>query len=293
MSTQDQDIASSILRRGLVGRFHAGTTPGPALLVLGGLEGGLETADEVAKQFAAGGFASLALAYFGTPPLPAMLGEIPLEYFHKAVDWLHEQPGLRSKRVGVVGHSKGGEAALLIGATAPQVRAIVAYCPSHVAWQALNWQGPPKSSWTFRGVPVPFVRYVRAANDRRQREGWRGFYAACLEADAEAVRAAEIPVERTRGAILLVSGGDDGIWPSSAMARSIIERLQTNSFAYRYQHLEYPDAGHAIMGLGSVPASVEGPWGEIRFGGTEAANASAQVDAWNNVLRFLRDELGD
>jgi len=237
MSTQDQDIASSILRRGLVGRFHAGTTPGPALLVLGGLEGGLETADEVAKQFAAGGFASLALAYFGTPPLPAMLGEIPLEYFHKAVDWLREQPGLHSKRVGVVGHSKGAEAALLIGATAPQVRAIVAYCPSHVAWQALNAARTYRTNGT--GTP------------RNVHEDFGG------------------------------------------PCQFIIERLQTNSFAYRYQHLEYPDAGHAIMGLGSVPASVEGPWGEIRFGGTEAANASAQVDAWNNVLRFLRDELGD
>jgi len=292
MSAQDQDIASSLLRRGLVGRLHVGEMPSAALLVLGGLEGGLDTADEVAKQFAVEGFASLALAYFGMPSLPAMLGEIPLEYFHKAVDWLREESGLHSKRVGVVGHSKGGEAALLIGATAPQVRAVVAYSPSHVAWQALNWQSPPQSSWTYRGVPVPYVRYVRA-QDRLQREGWRGFYAACLEADADAVRAAEIPVERTRGAILLISGGDDGIWPSSEMARSIMERLRTNSFAYPCQHLEYPDAGHAIMGLGSVPASIEGPWGEIRFGGTEAANASARVDAWSKVLRFLRDELGE
>jgi dienelactone hydrolase len=200
-------------------------------------------------------------------------------------------PGVDSARIGVVGASKGGEAALLIGATTPQVRAVVAYVPSHVAWQALNWQSPPQSSWAYRGAPVPFVRYVRAT-ERMQREGLRGLYAASLEADPDAVRAAEILVERTRGAILLISGGEDGVWPSSEMARSIMERLRTNCFAYPYQHLEYPDAGHAIMGLGSAPATLKGPWGELRFGGTDAANASARVDAWNNALRFLRDQLG-
>jgi hypothetical protein len=59
MSAHDQDIVSSLLRRGLVGRFHVGKMPAAALLVLGGAEGGLETADEVAKQFAAEGSSNL------------------------------------------------------------------------------------------------------------------------------------------------------------------------------------------------------------------------------------------
>jgi len=44
-------------------------------------------------------------------------------------------------------------------------------------------------------------------------------------------------------------------------------------------------------GFLDCPHPTEGPWGEIRFGGTEAANASARVDAWSNVLRFLRHQL--
>lgn len=293
MPCENLDSTDSLLKSGLVGRFRraSGKARNPALLVLGGAEGGLEHADELAEQFVAQGFATLALAYFGVSPLPTMLEEIPLEYFHKAVDWLREVPDVDCTRVGVVGGSKGGEAALLLGSTAPEVRAVVAYVPSHVAWQALNWQPPPRSSWSHHGDPIPFVRYVNAA-ERMKREGLRGLYAASLEADANMVRAAEIPVERTRGAVLLVSGGQDGVWPSSEMARSVVERLRTNHFAHPYQHLDYPDAGHAIMGLASVPATVKAPWGELHFGGKDSANAAARFDAWGNVISFLKKQLG-
>jgi len=293
MSSEELDSVASLLRRGLVGRFRLPVrlARSPGLLILGGAEGGLESADDIAVQFVAEGFATLAIAYFGAPSLPSMLGEIPLEYFHKAVEWLCKAPGVDSERVGVVGNSKGAEAALLIAATSPEVRAVVAYVPSHVAWQALNWKSPPQSSWTYRRSPVPFVRYVRA-EDRIQREGLRGFYLASLEADTNAVRAAEIPVEMTRGGILLVSSGMDAVWPSSKMARSIIERLRANGFAYTFEHLDYPDAGHAIVGLANVPATVKTTSGELHFGGTDAENASARVDAWSQALRFLRSELG-
>lgn len=289
MTSDKVDSTSSLSDWGLVGQFRLPRRNAriPGLLILGGAEGGLESASEVAEQFATEGFATLALAYFGRSPLRSMLEEIPLEYFHEAIDWLRGVPGVDSTCVGVIGHSKGSEAALLIGATAPQVRAVVAYAPSHVAWQALNWKSPPQSSWSYRGAAVPFVRYVRAT-ERMQREGLRGFYAASLEADPEAACTAE--TERTRGAILLVSGSEDAIWPSSEMARNIMQRLRTKLFAYPCQHLEYPYAGHAIMGLGNTPATVKGPWGEIRFGGTDSANVSARADAWSKTLCFLREQ---
>jgi hypothetical protein len=39
--------------------------------------------------------------------------------------------------------------------------------------------------------------------------------------DTRAVERATIPVEKTRGPILLVSGTDDQMWPSSALAAMI------------------------------------------------------------------------
>jgi BAAT / Acyl-CoA thioester hydrolase C terminal len=62
--------------------------------------------------------------------------------------------------------------------------------------------------------------------------------------------------------------------------------------AFAREHLDYADAGHAIVGLANVPATVKTNSGELRFGGTYAANASARADAWRQALRFLGRELG-
>jgi hypothetical protein len=44
------------------------------------------------------GFASLALAYFGTDPLPARLQSIPLEYFARAIASLRQHPRVDPRR---------------------------------------------------------------------------------------------------------------------------------------------------------------------------------------------------
>jgi len=56
--------------------------------------------------------------------------------------------------IGVIGGSRGGEAALLLGASFPQLAAIVAEVPSGVAWGAPRADGSETSSWTRGGVPV-------------------------------------------------------------------------------------------------------------------------------------------
>src|SRR3954469_17280509 len=85
---------------GLVGELHLPPGPGraPGLLILGGSEGGHGAAYHFAKVFAARGFASLGLAYFGDPGVPATLENVPLEYFTQAIDWLAAQPGVDPKR---------------------------------------------------------------------------------------------------------------------------------------------------------------------------------------------------
>jgi len=94
------------------------SAPCPAVIVLGGAGGGLSEGG--AETLASEGFAALALAYFGIDRLPHELLEIPLEYFEKAIAWLRAQPGVDAERVAVVGNSKGGELALLLGATYPK-----------------------------------------------------------------------------------------------------------------------------------------------------------------------------
>jgi dienelactone hydrolase len=128
---------------------------------LGGAGGGLSEGG--AESFAREGFAALALAYFGLDGLPRELVEIPLEYFEGAIAWLKRRPMVDAGQVAVVGNSKGGELALLLGATFPRdVGAVVGYAPSAVVWQAMAFDrevyyGGPRSPWAIRGEAVPFV----------------------------------------------------------------------------------------------------------------------------------------
>src|SRR5512140_2147123 len=100
----------TVREHNLVANFFPPITnePAPAILLLGGSDGGIETASNLAPLLHAHGYAVLALAYFAIDPLPALLEEIPLEYFEHAIQWLQAQPTVLADRIGVIGISKGG-----------------------------------------------------------------------------------------------------------------------------------------------------------------------------------------
>ena len=54
---------------------------------------------------------------------------------------------------------------------------------------------------------------------------------------------ATIPVEKIQGPVLLVSGSDDQVWPSSALADIAMRRLEAHDFAFPFKHLRYEGAG--------------------------------------------------
>lgn len=282
----------------IVGTLFVPTTAGPhpAVVVLPGSEGGVPEGQ--AALLASHGFAALALAYFGVEGLPAQLVEIPLEYARGALDWLAAQPEVDGGRIAVMGGSKGAELALLLAATYPDaVRAVVAFKPSSVVWMGLpanpadNFRGP-KSSWTLEGRPLPFVSGAFTLDlikpMLRQRAALVSSYVGGLK-DAEAVAAAAIPAERIRGPVLLVSGAQDQLWPSTQMAAEVIKRLDEHSFPYRHEHLAYGDAGHGLS-LPYLPTTTINS-GTILLGGTPQGTASANADAWPKAVTFLEEAL--
>ena len=113
-------VRQPVREGGLVGTLFlpGASAPRAAVLALGGAGGGLS--EGAAETFAREGFAALALAYFGLDGLPRELVEIPLEYFEGAISWLRRLPKVGAGRVAVVGNSKGGELALLLGAAYPR-----------------------------------------------------------------------------------------------------------------------------------------------------------------------------
>ncbi|QIN79912.1 hypothetical protein GBA65_16815 [Rubrobacter marinus] len=289
---------------GLVGTLFRPSTsaPCPAVIALGGAGGGLSEGG--AETLASEGFAALSLAYFGAGGLPQELVEIPLEYFERALAWLRAQPGVDAERVAVVGNSKGGELALLLGATYPEdVGVVVGYAPSPIVWQGIPFDrevyyGGPRSPWSLRGSPVAFlplprplpselIRITGSFLDGRPVSG-RPFYERALANEA-AVEAATIAVERINGPVLLVSGTGDELWPSTRFSEMVVEKLRDHEHPYPYDHLRYEGAGHLITLPGYEPDS--GWVRRVELGGSREANEFANTDSWPKVLAFLKEHL--
>jgi hypothetical protein len=163
---------SEVRDDGLVARLFEpeGPRPHPAVMVVGGSGGGLQWSSETAALLASRGVVALAVAYFGLPGLPATLDRIPIEYFGRGLRFLQEHPSVDAQRIGIVGVSRGGELALLLGATYPAFRAVVAYVPSGVLWSGFPSIGHSAWTWNGRGVRATIGRGRRA---RRHPCGFR------------------------------------------------------------------------------------------------------------------------
>jgi len=102
--------------------------------------------------------------------------------------------------------------------------------------------------------------------------------------------AAIIRVENIDGAILLLSGTDDHVWPSTAMADRVMKRLDAHHFRFAHEHLRYEGAGHTccagqLFRAGADSSSI------VWFGGTPDVNAKARADSWTKILEFLKANL--
>ena len=144
-----------------------------------------------------------------------------------------------------------------------------------------NWE--PKSSWNENNAPVPFLPY----DNTRPFVSILDLYVRSLEF-LNRYPAATIPVERINGAILLISAGDDRMWPSQAMSNRVMERLDANQFRFAHVHLTYADAGHGVASAPSGNATLKYP---SNFGGSEEGNAKARTDMWTKTLQFLEQNL--
>jgi dienelactone hydrolase len=111
--------------------------------------------------------------------------------------------------------------------------------------------------------------------------------------DTATVSAAEIPVERINGPVLLISGTDDQVWPSSLLADMAVRRLRDRAHPFSVEHACYEGAGHGIMpphpyaffGVTHFVHPVTGH--DFELGGTPELNAKASADSWGRIVTLF------
>lgn len=265
----------SNLYRGTPGRTGNGT----GVLVLAGSSGRIDTAR--VDMLSARGVTAAGLRWFGGDGLPELPSEVPLEHVMDAVGVLAHD----CDRVVLLGLSYGAEAALLTASLDPRPAAVVAMAPTDVAWEGhrRTETDPVRSKWTHVGAPVPFVPMDRTPVPAGERPAFVDLYLRSLDvAGADVVAAAEIPVERFGGEVLLVVGGDDQVWPSARAAARIERRRAAAGLPTTVVRDER--AGHPIVLPGEVVPDLARPY---RVGGDAGAPQRLGRRAWPHIARVL------
>ncbi len=292
---------------GLYADFYRppGAGPFPTVIVFGGSEGGLAGGQLTGAGLVREGFAVLAIAYWSVPGKPSSMSRIPLEIFQRAVQRARQLPDVRTSKIAVLGVSRGGEAALLAGASFPNdVQAVVAVVPSGFAWAAPG--SSTTSTWTLDGGDVPFLAWPTAGNTVVQRDagssvsfGAPPFLAAYRQAlDAGLAERAAIPVESIAGPVLMVAASDDGIWPSCPLSSPAFDRLTDagHVLARGDQFICFSGAGHSIN-----PSRAGFPLADLidrgttsprtGYGGSAVADDRANQQLWPLTRDFLQNAL--
>jgi len=241
-----------------------------AIILIGGSEGGLPNYFNI-ERFNKLGYPCLMVGYFGTKNTPARLEMIPLDYFEQVINTFKTNPEVRDKKIVVYGGSKGGELALLLASRFKQIQGVIAGVPSAVVFQGIG--GRPVSSWSYKGEQIPFVPYAPFDYSKIVNSQYVELYKLSLE-QTEAVEKALINVENINGPILLLTGKEDKMWPSSQMADMIIKRLDEKEFPFWYKHIAYQNAGHNFSEHSTL-------------GGTTDGNKQASIDSEKRIFDFL------
>jgi acetyl esterase/lipase len=287
---------------GLAGKFFAPKNQGrcPGIIVLTGSGGGLFWSEQVAALLSSHGYAALALAYFNYDGLPPNLVDVPLEYFESAFEWMEDQDSVIRGKMALSGASRGGELVLLLGATFSKIRCVIAYVPSNVVFGSpMIDPGEQRPCWTYHNENIPFIS--RKKNPEKVDEIYLKepiaatpiFLANYDFSSVKDVSEGAIPVENTNGAILMITGRDDQMWPSYMMADYVMDRLRRKGFSNTYQHLCYEGAGHFLQYpyLPSTVNQLTHPLDGLCYlgGGGNVKHHIAECDSWKKMLEFLEN----
>jgi dienelactone hydrolase len=215
---------------------------------------------------------------------------------------MKSQPKVKAGGLGLMGGSKGGEAALLAASRNGDFRAVVALTPAAHMWEGhtLKFFSPdykPVASWSLGGRPLPYIPFKVSPKEKEiyQRGELASFVPffrdGLAQADPATVEKTAIPVEKIRGPILLVSGTDDRIWPAEEFCAAIVARLKKAGFPFEVKHLSIENGGHMSCSPFLITANrgllIDGD----PSGGSPQADARGGYRSWAETMAFFHRHL--
>ncbi|MDN6840496.1 MAG: acyl-CoA thioesterase/BAAT N-terminal domain-containing protein [Tetragenococcus halophilus] len=273
----------------------------PAALILSGSDG--VTQEHAAALLASKGYTTFALAYFGVEGLPKDLENIPLEYFREATMWLKDHSYVNGD-INLIGHSRGGELALLLAATFDDYQSVVASAPSAYMTPGMkNGIFTSVPSWTINQQTLANVKFkFRFKTITSMLKNWvlkkpisyLSIWDDTLK-NQEKLEKARIPVENIYPPVMFIAGEDDQLWPSSQYIKIMEDNLQNKKASQYNRYLYYENAGHFLSfpySFANLPSNVFMSVSEnmiLTFGGSKRGNAEATKDSWKQILIFLEE----
>ena len=251
-------------------RYVPASPCGTGVLVLGGSSGRIE--ESRARLLASRGAVAESIGWIGRGPW-----EVPIELFQSRVADLRQH----CDRVVLMGTSFGAEAALVTAAHTPAVQAVIAVAPSDVVWAGVRADQTQTSHWTLGGRPLPFIAFDEQWQPDTDPPAFRALYELSWR-QASNVPSATIASDRIPE-VVLITGGDDQVWPAAEQARRIIEKRR--SAGRPTVHVHHPEAGHhAILPGEDAPASDQ----RMLRGGSLRANEELGALAWPRIIEAAR-----
>lgn len=218
----------------------------PLIVGLGGSEGGNAWTGNYWKktrdQFIEKGYAFLAIGYFGAKGTPDKLNKIAIEDVYNAIKIATNNKNVNKKKIAVIGGSRGGDLALLLGSYYKDINCVASIVGSNAVFPG-HTSHFTTSCWTFENKELPFVPVNEEAVPFLMKGDLRGTFETMLK-DTSALEKAIIKIENIKGAVFMLSATKDEVCPSTPMAEMMMERLKSNNFKYHYEHKSI-EGGHA------------------------------------------------
>lgn len=259
----------------------------PALVTLGGAEGGFEGGDTYAAWLASNGYVALSVAWYRGPGVPKDLIEVPLETVRDAARWLQLHPRVNPQRVGLMGGSWGGIVTMATAVHLPELRVAVSWVGSPAPFRGIardvapaDFRAVDRSPLSWKGRPLPWLPYRKDIDWGAPGPQWE-----------PALQAALLPIETMAARTLWIGGGDDRLGDSGVMMAVAQRRLAAAGRGDRDRFLYYADAGQLITPLlqPTTHRHDVGPY--LQVGGTPEGHARADREVGPAVLAFLAEAL--